>query len=85
MTNITRVVHDVHRDVVPWSNAANRVVTFSKHCNEATQPTTFLNQLDLNGSTLKVKSVILDIGRFKGSVVKYSMNSLTMKSLSIQR
>lgn len=78
MTNITRVVHDVHRDVVLWPNAANRVVTFSKHCNEATQPTTF-------SSTFKVKSVVLDIGRFKGSVVKYSMNSLTMKSLSIQR
>lgn len=78
MTNITRVVHDVHRDVVPWSNAANRVVTFSKHCNEATQPTTF-------SATFKVKSVILDIGRFKGSVVKYSMKSLPMKSLSIQR
>lgn len=74
MTNITRVVHDVHRDVVPWSN----VVTFSKHCNEATQPTTF-------SSTFKVKSVILDIGRFKGSVVIYSMNSLDMKSPSIQR
>lgn len=63
MTNITRVVHDVHRDVVPWSNAANGVVTFSKHCNEATRPTRF-------SSTFNDKSVILDIGRFKRSVVK---------------